>query len=624
MTAIVVGFEAAVAAGFDSAWGAAAIRVDDKLVNPTSGRSVSIDRLDELKRDGALTVFEEPICVQDADPTDELVVIAINVESQFREFLVLEQNRLGAILSKSTRANMVISIVRGKDGFEQYARDASARALSWLFEAHDSPFSLALVRAALGLDPRNVWLNALRVHLSPRSDALERLSRLATQDTSGFDECLNALRCAKGEYVLKYEGGAAEGGGFDADVASKLLKALTTVTDFLGKSFVDILSFLPSAPPPRLRAFEAGSAILRIVADVEGRPLGERVARYLELRALERALEGYSPDELRNRKRYMEALNTLVTPAFNTRLLHQPFNSSELQPVGQRLRGATVSHHEDEFSILGVVTGALADAERLEVRIFPGHHGRLMLPLNTDGRGKTPRGLQHIAAGKVDFYTLTRLTVLRRVDEQGSEKTFLLRIEPVRPGSMMRITAIPSSVISGQYRFARLPTTCTERKLRLQLGNRRLETVFSSSKEGSDSWLKAYSETCFEIETARLLHWAKLSHSPPKPPVIAKVLWTLHELGGRATGRELAQAVTQRYGQVVRVNNTRREVIRHPLLMSFSGPDSKTIELSEAGRNWILGYAQVASVEAGPDKEAPFDDQTDLDDELDAEDLSLV
>lgn len=615
MSATILGFEGQAGADFHVMWGAAAVQVGDDIVNPTTGLRLPLGNTEVLRLDGAITAFDVPIEVADAQPDDPIIVVAVNINSRFRNFLVVEQNRLGAILAKTTRGDLIVSVLRNAEGLEQYAADTTKRVLSWLFEADEHDGSLELIRAALALDPRNAWLNALRVHLSPNSAGLERLSRASTRerDRVAFDDCLKALRCEHEEYILKYEGGAAEGGGFDSDIAAKLFKAITVVTDLLGKVRVDGLGFLRPAPPPRILALQPGSAALRMVPELAGRKLGERVARYMELYALGRALEGHSPEQLLSSKRYLDALNIVAGPTLNTTLHHKLLDSDELHEVKLRKPRENAGEQDEEFSLLAVVTGALTDAERLEVRIFPGPKGRLMLPTNTNGKGKVPAGLKFLTTGKVDLHRLARLRLLRRTDDSGNEKIYLLHIQEVKKDTRIRITAIPSSIIRGQYRISQFAANL-DAKRHLHLGAFVVSLSFSSSREGSVAWLVSYYAACAELETSKELGWARVP-KPPKVTTRAKVLWCLLNLGGSALAKDLAQEVTRRYGQVIRVNNTRREVIQssNTGLMRFYGPENKYVELLEAGRYWIQAYVNVALSSLSDVSSSPAGDDEDSD-----------
>ena len=593
----VVAFEGSLDEAYHATWGTAALRVGDELVNPTTGFRGPIQLLHELSESGSLFTFSRPIRLPDDTPETALILIAINSESPFVKTLTVEKGRHGGLLKCARRDGAICSVVRDTDALRLYTKDVAHKVIGTvLAEKRASETLVAHVSAGLALDPSHPFLNALRVYLAPNSnEGLEALTRSCTRGAKGretFDEFLRALNNDGQTHILSYRDGITAGGGIDVGYAIEILGYLKTVIKELGKDVRDNFPFLPRSPLPRISAMSSGSASLQFVADIKEATLGERVARYLELRALERALQGDSPGDLADDIKFEKALEGVARPTPETSLFQKPLNKETEEPV--TIDTLPEGDVEDEpLSLVGFVTGVLSEAGKIEVRVFPGIRGRLLLSATDSGVGEKPDGVGLFAdAGHIDLYTLVSLDLLRRTDSSGRERTFLQGVQPFKDGCHT-ILCVPSSVVRGTYRLTQ-PIVATRQLSRLHIGNVEIPVDLVPKKASTYAWLQAYRKICEDIElTDSRMEWTRPARAP-KPPSLTRVLVALHELGGCAYATDLAEEVSRRFGQIARVNNTRREVHRHSELMHFQDDDRKIVSISDRGRLFVKTYMLAA------------------------------
>lgn len=200
MTVNIVGFEGQACSTFHVTWGAAAIRMGDRLVNAWSRRGVSIEELDRLESDGALTRFAEPLEVV-ASAGDPLIVFVVNTKSRYQKYFWVDADHKWlaptTILHRAQQDHLVFTVFRNIAEFDHYRQVAIQQVVDkFLFATVIPADSLDLIRAVLELDPNSLWLNALRVYLSPPSEKTDRLARACLRggDRDQFDRVLKVLK----------------------------------------------------------------------------------------------------------------------------------------------------------------------------------------------------------------------------------------------------------------------------------------------------------------------------------------------------------------------------------------------------------------------------------------------
>lgn len=105
---------------------------------------------------------------------------------------------------------------------------------------------------------------------------------------------------------------------------------------------------------------------------MEQASLGARVARYLELRALERALQGDLQGDLVGDLELEQLLEVVTRPSPETSLFQKPLFEDEQVPVAHGSPPEGDELTEEHLVVLGFVTGVLSVAGKLEVVVFPG------------------------------------------------------------------------------------------------------------------------------------------------------------------------------------------------------------------------------------------------------------
>jgi hypothetical protein len=587
--AAVVGFEGQLDETFHATWGTAAVRLRDKLTNPTTGFSADLDMLPSLVAEGALTDVGREIAIAERDATKPLILIAIRHESPFHDLLCVEKNRLGSIVVKSPRKETTFYVVRSREGLRQYSNDVADQVIARVFHQPESRDNLDLVRSALGLDSSHPELNAMKVFLAAGDRKhLIRLAQACIHGEEGqraFQEMWNALNSQKKRHRLDYHKGITEGGGLDVDNAVSIFQSISKAVQKLASQIRLDYPFLPKVPSPRLFALSPGSARLEFASEATEQ-VGERVARYLELRALEKALKGEVPEELADDPAFEEALEKIIHPTPDTSLRQKPFEQDEPEAVDDPEPLGDDFTNED-FTLLGVITGALGDAEKLEVRIFPGARGRLLLSTSDDGNSSTPTGLGFLEHGPLPIYKLAVLHLTRRSDVVGRERFYLRRMQLLRLTELQTVDAVPSSVVRGAFRRIEHRTVALQHDAVL-FGDTRLPPLYDE-RNSVGRWLATYRASCEQIELFDP-RWEWIESVKRAISMTGRVLVSLSELGGELYANELAEEVTRRFERVMRVNNTRREVIQHSKLLKYTDDEKTIVGLTEYGQRYLDAY----------------------------------
>jgi hypothetical protein len=612
-TAAVVGFEGDLGTDFHVTWGTAAVRVGDQLVNPTTGLKTSIDQLDRLAHEGALFRFQREIPIAEAEATNHLILVAVRQESPHARILSVEKGRHGGIVQRTSRDKVTIYVVRDRDAFAGFTKDAVHRIIRTVFDTVDGADHADLVRAGLVLDPAHPYLNALRVYLTKDQPAhAARLARACVRGHKGqaaFEEILNALNSGSKTHILEYEKGVASRGGLDVGYAVRILNAIKTVVERLRKEVRQDYPFLPTqVPPPHLLKLEPGSARLHFTSGTdpekpsEQAPIGERVARYLELRALEKALQGDVPPELLN-PAFDEALERIVQPSPETSLRQKPFEKADAEPVFVDNTLPAGDLREDHVTLLGVITGILTDVQKVEIRIFPGPGGRLLVSTTDNGSGGEPVGLEQIETSSAPIHRLAVINLLRRSDLQGHQKFYLEGLWLVRPGQERHVLTIPSSLVRGAFRLIE-PRQVAIQSDSFVFGRESLPQ-FRPIKSRIYEWLRAYQEVAERIEVSDARE-AWYPAPRPRASSLARVVVSLEALGGKTFANEIAEEISRRFDTIVRINNTRREVRAHPRILEFLDEREKVVKLTAYGRQWAEAYRKAGG-DAGVDSDADAD-----------------
>lgn len=589
----VVGFEGAHLKGSHVAWGTAAVRLDERLLNPVTNLTSPIQDIDELAERGALFRFTQEVRLRDEQVPPKLV-LAIEESSPYGNLLQVDVGRHGGIIKKAMRDGLACYILKTEHTLRQVCAELVDKIIRQVLSV-DKLGSMQedLIRVGLRLDPSHPELNALRVyHLGVRDHvrrlALARLRGERAEER--FERMLGGLTSNGHTQEIRYQHGVASGGGLDVDLAARILRALQTILAKAHKLVRHQSEFLPQSLPPRFLEMQPGSARLVFATDRGERTLGDRVARYFELSELRRALAGEGMPELTADPTVEAALEFVAKPSLETQVTQVALGAtaSESVHVDQPIEDRA---SEAFFSILGFVTGALGDAGKLEVRVFPGARGRLLLPMTDDGEGNVPRGVELIQGrSEIRVYRLVVLDLLRAADSNGRERFYLQGLSFVTE-DRGNVNAVPSSVVRGAFR--RMKSLSVRLKGNtVQLGRETLP--LTSGQQGAFRWLdkyRAWAESV-ELNDPKRGEWIRTSRAL-SPSALDRALVALSGLGGEALASDLAEEIGRRFDTVVRVNNTRREVLGRDDLLQFFGANDKRVRLTERGKLYVAAYIEA-------------------------------
>jgi hypothetical protein len=599
----IVGIEGVVPSDAAVVWGVAALSDGVRLHNPRTQVSVPLSELPRLRDDQHLHVFPTAIEIDDDDAHEDLVVLMIQRGTRYETFFLPETGRLGGVVTHRRRKPWHYCVFRDQQAFSVYANGVASQVLTHvLYQPQVAEEPRELVLTALTLVPSHPELNAIRAYLDgrPHVARLARASVRSDLQRQAFDLFLTALQNDGDELQLKYFDGAAQGGGFDVDVAAHTLKAVQTAsgafTPFLERHY----PFLEKAPPPRLRELRAASAEFHFVPTVEGRPLGERVTRYLCLHFIEEALRGNRPADMPHSESLDAAIRTIAQPAAATRLQQKRLSETEREDVHQLESSEPTSTWSPPLVVLGVVSG-LEDDSQAELWIGPDR--RFFVSTVNDGAGERPIGADVIKGDGSFLRQPCVFWLIRESKSNGTERFHLKQMEALNLGDKATVTALPSNVVDGAF--------VTDRSFEIELRpNATLVTplgaftdVTARTLDSARRWLSKYREACKEFELAastRELNWLPPTKTP-EPSSLVRVLLVLRSLsGGVALATDVVAGINERFKLVVRVNNTRREVGAHPDLLEFVGADNKVIRLTDRGRAFIDVYVAAGGATGLP------------------------
>lgn len=598
----IIGIEGAVPDSATVVWGAAALSDDARLVNSYTQTTTSVTAIDQLRSDRHLHVFPTPIEIPDEDANQELVVVMVQKGTAHEALFRPETGRLGGVVVTTTRRNWRYYVFAGQQAFSIYANVAASAVLKDVLYKPQvgTPENRAAVLMALTLAPEHVQLNALRAYLDGRP-AAERLARAAVrgdQAREEFDIFLRALKDETAEYQLKYEHGAAAGGGFDVDVAKETLGAMQEAQRGYVPYFEHHFPFLNVPPPARLWELRAASAEFHFVAAVKGKSVGERVARYLSLRFIEEALRGDRNQELASSRELRAAIQKLAQPAPATTLKQKRLSETEREEVHRQDVPLVEPVWTRPLRVLGFISGLRQDS-RAEIAI--GTARRFFVSTLDNGAREVPKGAEAI---KGDGRFLRRpcvFTIIRESSQVTPERFHLQEMHVLQPGDTKRIDSFPSGVLPGAF------VTGLGIRVEYELDGLLLTRLgplgrTKANLASANRWLATYREHCAEFEleqNAETLTWVRPSRIEP-PSSLLRVLIVLNGFRQPLPVTDVVAGINERFSTVVRSNNTQREVLLHPEYFQWAEGAERALGLSDRGRRFVRAY-----IAAGGATEAP-------------------
>lgn len=594
MSRSVIGIEGFLPPDAVVVWGAAALSDGQRLINSQTQIAAPIAEAERLRAERHLHLFPFGIELRDEHDAMPLIVVMVNRGSDKRDPFLVDTGRVGGLVDHKQSGGWQYYIFSDNDAFGRYAKEVADVIVSEVLYS-GTPASEAnreLVRLALILASGNPALNAVRVFLSENNGNLvERMARASVRPPSAvvdFELLLRALRSENDEYELKYEEGAAAGGGFDVEVAVSTLSAI----QLAHKSFKPTLErqypFIREIPSPRFREMKAASAELHFVSSVAHRPLGDRVARYLSLHFLEESLRGSAPTVVPQSRELQQAIRRIAQPSSETRLSQKRLEKQDREEVTYVAVPKPSVERSEVLKVLGVISGLEKDF-MAELRISPSW--RLTVSTTNNGDGEPPigadatRGAQFLRKAFV-------FSIFRESKGDGTERFFLVEMRELSVGTVDELTAIPSSVVPEAFVIGlKLDVRCPTAETLSVADLGTFEELPTGTLVSSHTFMRTYGDRCRAFELAdRPVRLSWLQPNEPKTTSIGRVLVALDELGGEAFVPDVVAMINRLYNVTVRVNNTRREMYRHKDLLEFAPEDESVMRWTALGKAFHAAY----------------------------------
>jgi hypothetical protein len=604
-----LGLEGSVSPETIVVWGAAAVLLDGRVVNTMTRRTLSVEEARSLARDGHLHLIVPALEIDDAQAESPLIVTRVDLGSPLHRSFLVDRDKIVGV-AKTQRVDMVqFYVFEDRASFDAYAHRVEQAVLRDVLYSSDTSTAEAVVRhrnvvrTALTLLPSSPELNALRVYLGP-TQAVERVARASLRGDIAlrrFDRFLSALqRSADREYELKYEHGAATGGGLDVDIAAGTLKALTKANRLLRFPVQKDFPFLQQPPPFRLQRMEAASAHMYFVANArDDETLGERVARYLSLELLENALDGRVELTDTDDQRALETtVQKIIKPTPDTDLRHKRLAEEDLQPVAAPVVEVREPVRSERMDFLGVISG-LKEDNQAELQLAP--NLRISVSTETTGEenGGSPDGADTIRRDGRFLRRPCLISLVRQHIEGDKPKFFLQALHLLNAGEQAVVTALPSSVVEEAFMVGlNLTVTLSANADQIDGDLGQIAVANSGTLEAARNFLEALSRASNNYELthtdppSRWLHPSR----PREAPSLARVIVVLQSLQGAALVDAVRIRVEKRFGKPVRRNNTRREALDHPDLLTFDAENPHLMRLTDRGAAYYRVYVAAGGV----------------------------
>lgn len=590
-------------------WGVAALADETSIVNAVTRRRTPLAHLEELVSDGHLSTVKG-FDIKEEFQEEPLIVLELVRKDPAFPLLQPDTGKAGGLVQHRTGRDAFVYLFAGQESFDRYAAEVASKIVRECLygaEWEDKAARDHVVRAGCILASHHAGINALRTAWLPprfreRAKKLALLGLPTDAEREAFLEFLEAITASADEdYVIKYVDGIAHGGGLDVDHGEKILGSARQAHKPLAAEVVRLYPFLEEPPPPRFHYMKAASASFHFTAQVEGQPLGERVARRLELRMLERSLRGEKviPDGARDELE--KALQTLRSPDEDTTVSHVPIGGTEERLDDVSVSNRTRARRSEPFTVLGYQSGLVKLGDEVEVVLFPPvgkhHYNLLRLRTRDDGDGNEPLGARPMQEGDRSWlFQPLLLTLMRAIDNRGREHTHLRKVKLIAPGERGTFTAIPSSVVDGVvlHGFSMPFRRIGGDRFSCDIGA--FGGLSHSTLKGAREWMNEFAAVCAQFElkptTRSFKIWRPVK--PPEPSAAQRILVALSEGDGALHQAELVDSVNRIFGENVRTNNTRREVLRNADLFAFDQSDARVVRMTEKGRLVAAALARAS------------------------------
>jgi hypothetical protein len=599
MTIAAIGYEGSRREGVPVHWGVAALAVEEHIFNALTRARSTRDRFEELKAEGHVTSLERPVEIPEGHEGNPIVLVEIDRYSPHFSHLRCDPGRAGGLIANSLGRLFQVYAFDSETSFDAYCRDVRDRVMRHVF--YESPNSAELVRIARLLLVQDPDLNALWVAMAP-PEARDLYLSVAKANLRGaeaserFDAQFEAFTYEKGVVEVEYDGGLAEGGGLDIGPLAQVLRGADDLHSVLAPEVVNDAPYLRTPPSFRLGELRPGSAHLHFQAAVKGRPWGERVARYLELKRFQTALATGSG--VPSTARVDRALVRVRAPDANTRTF-QTSLSGERKEIGASGGAVTrATNRSDAMTFLAIQSGLIKLARDVEVSLFPTSRGRHMISTVDNGNGSAPDGVADLQRGRELLFRPALYSLMFERAEGAKPKTYLRRVSPLPSTMKGSVSAVPSSVADGVWIYGldiavERPDPST---IVTEIGT--FQTPRTIDVKGSHDWLSGWRIACLEFElllpkSGRRGFKFWIGTADRRPSSLLRILMILREHGGRLHQTSLVAKASERAGHALRINNTRREVLKNPELLEFSSDDNQTVVATERGQLYLEAYLRI-------------------------------
>lgn len=602
----IIGLEGRISDDAVVVWGAAAVLLDERRVhNSLTSRVVDIDDLRRLIEEGHLHHLEKPLPIPAEQLASPLILVMVRLSAPVHRLFLLPSSGKIVVAKTYRTAEWQHYVFEDKSAFDSYSNHVVRAVMQDVLYSADvtSPESVerhkSVARNALGLAPSSPDLNALWAYLTP-TPAADRVARSSVRGDVGqrrFDTLLVALKKSNDHdrtYQLKYERGAADGGGMDVDVAGNTLLAVNRASKLLHFPIRQDFSYLRRVPPPRLREMAARSAHMYFAPKATDHDLlGDRVARYLELELLERAIQGEVELPNPEDQRELEAnVRKIVRPTAETGLRHKPLSEQELSAVDVPDVDVEEPLRSPRMDFVGMISG-LSEDTIAELQLAP--DVRVTVATDDDGDGALPFGADTLTRDRT-FLRRPCLISLIRQHTEGSTPTFLLRgLQLLQRGSTVTATAIPSGVVPDAFVLGATIRVSYPELDRLTGDLGELSGFENGTLESATHFFEQLANGAFAFELGPALNgaaWLSSTRTGEATP-LARVLTALAHQEGRAHVKMIRAVIQKRFGVQMLRNNTRREVLRNPELLKFDEHDPGVIYWTDLGAAYYQAYVKA-------------------------------
>ncbi len=603
-----LGFEGSRSASSILAWGSAAVLLDGQLINAETRSSVSWNDAERqrLLEEGAITLFDRALSLEEWDGTSELAILALASDALARR-LTIDTGKVGGFLKAHHLKDQRVYVFDGLESVRRCGAMLATQVASLLGEERKGFGANRLIDAGLSLNPADPAVNAFSVQLASDKVFAEELARghiVDPQELQRFELLLRAFSVAasksfkpKGDksadYVIKMNGGIVpKEGGLSTKYLASVAGSINEIQPVASSLVASHFPFLPQPPSPNMSEAIAASAEFHFSAALSGDTFLERVSRFCALTYIDKIISGdIDAPEL------AQPVSFLREPSPDTQVQLKRLGEKKLIPApapSSRPR-PTDWKRSRELTLLGYQSGLIRDGDRIEVSVAP--KWRLQMPSSNNGDRSQPTGIEAVLDRDDFLFRPTLYTVVREDEPSHASRFFLRKIRPLGVGEDDVVTALPSSTVKDAY--------CLNLKWKvhrasndlLTLDGRAIRGVAAHNARSARDWIATLYAFYRELELSA--DWRRTAYLKPAragdTSALIRLTVSLAALGGDALVSELVSEIDRRYAVAVRVNNTRREVLRNGDLLEFHGRQGKRIRLTDKGKR----FARLVEVSGG-------------------------